>query len=315
MDDFGCAWEKNKSLEKAKQNIPLLSPIIFKKNHIRNNTDELLNDENISEFFIHAFQDDEVKLNLPLPPHKKTVNDFVFVFNGSMTKNLGIESFNLKKNDFLFTPKNNITTTEMTSADLEGFYGHFSDEFVGANSFLRTLHAQPNRPNYLRILPAEATILEFLLARIVQLYKNRKNNENDYRIIPFYLSAVFAELFLTLDHQQIPSNQHSELFLKFQVLVDQQFKQNLTIAEYASQLHVSPNHLNKRIKSETGKTTSELIKEITILEAKVLLLQTKMTVKEISNELGFNDDSYFSRLFKNETNYTPSNYRKMIDLS
>lgn len=302
-------------MEKTKQNIPLLSPIIFKKNHIKNNTDEMLNDENISEFFIHAFQDDEVKLNLPLPPHKKTVNDFVFVFKGSMTKNVGIESFNLEKNDFLFTPKNNITTTEKISDDLEGFYGHFSDEFVGANSFLRTLHAQPNRPNYLHISPTEVPILEFLLARIVQLYKNRKNKETDYRIIPFYLSAVFAELFLTLDHQQIASNQCSVLFLKFKSLVDQQFKQNLTIAEYASQLHVSPNHLNKRVKSETGKTTSELIKEVTILEAKVLLLQTKMTVKQISSELGFNDDSYFSRLFKNETNYTPSNYRKMIDLS
>ena len=302
-------------MKKAKQNIPTLSPVIFKKNHIQNNTDELLNDENISEFFIHSFKDDDVLLNLPLPPHKKTVNDFVFVFKGNMTKNLGIESFNLKENDFLLTPKNNITTTEFVSDDLEGFYCHFSDEFVGANSFLRNIHSQPNRQNYLHLSESEASIIKILLTRIVQLYKGRKNNQNDYRIIPFYLSTVFAELFLSLDHQDISSKRNSDLLINFKSLVHQHFKQNLTIKEYASLLHISPNHLNKRVKSETGKTTSEIIKEITVLEAKVFLLQTEMTIKEISSELGFNDESYFSRLFRNETNHSPSKYRKMIDLS
>ena len=197
-------------MKKTKQNIPTLSPIIFKKNHIKNNTDELLNDENIADFFIHSFKDDDVLLNLPLPPHKKTVNDFVFVFKGTMTKNLGIESFNLKENDFLFTPKNNITTTEFVSDDLEGFYCHFSDEFLGSNSFLRNLHSQPNRQNFLHISKSEVSILKLLLNRIVQLYKNRKNNPNDYRIIPYYLSTVFAELFLTVNHQEISAKQNSD---------------------------------------------------------------------------------------------------------
>lgn len=81
-----------------------------------------MNDDSITQFFIHSFKEDAVNLKLPLPPHKKTVNDFVFITNGSMTRNLGIESFELKKNDFLFTPKNSITTTEFVSADLEGFF-------------------------------------------------------------------------------------------------------------------------------------------------------------------------------------------------
>lgn len=57
--------------------------------------------------------------NLPLPPHKKTVHDFVFISNGNMIKSLGTTSYHLKKNDFLFTPKNNITTTEFVYGDLE----------------------------------------------------------------------------------------------------------------------------------------------------------------------------------------------------
>ena len=137
--------------KRLKLNIPTLSPKIFRKNYIKNNMDELLSDDSITQFFIHSFKDDDVYLNLPLPPHKKTVNDFVFISDGSMTKNLGIESFQLKKNDFLFTPKNNINTTESVSADLEGFYCHFTIEFIGPNPFMGTLHTQPSSQNYLHI--------------------------------------------------------------------------------------------------------------------------------------------------------------------
>lgn len=80
-------------MKKLKLNIPTLSPIIFRKNHIKNNIDELLNDDSIAQFFIHSFKEDAVNLKLPLD--KKTHNDFVFITNGSMTRNLGIESFEL----------------------------------------------------------------------------------------------------------------------------------------------------------------------------------------------------------------------------
>ena len=302
-------------MKKLKLNIPTLSPIIFRNNHIKNKTDELLNHDNITQFFIHSFKEDAVNLNLPLPPHKKTVNDFVFITNGSMTRNLGIESFQLKKNDFLFTPKNNITTTEYVSNDLEGFYCHFSDELLGVNPFLEILHNQPSSSNYLHISQNEASTLEFLLTRIVQLYKSQKENPNDYHLLSFYLSTVIAEFFLTYKNHVVTPRQNNDVVSNFKSLAHKHFKQNLDIKEYASQLNITPNHLNKLVKNETGKTASEIIKEIIILEAKVLLHQTKMTINEISMELGFEDASYFSRFFKNETNNSPSSYRKMIDLS
>lgn len=295
--------------------IPTLSPEIFRNNHIRNNADELLNDEHISQFFIHSFQDGDVSLNLPIPPHKKTVNDFVFITKGSMTRNLGIESFKLEKNDFLFTSKNSITTTEIVSNDLEGFYCHFSDEFIGSNPFMGTIHSQTSNLNYSQISNDEASSIEFLLGRILQLYKNQKSDDNNTRLISFYLSTVIAEVFLKTKNQALVSQQKNHVSIDFKRIVNANFKKNLSIKEYAGFMNITPNHLNKRVKKETGKTASEIIREVTILEAKVLLLQTKMTVNEISAELGLNDASYFSRLFKNETKSTPSDYRKMIELS
>jgi|SRR5690554_105597 len=299
----------------SKHNIPVLSPVIFKKDHIKNNTDAILDDDAITQFFIHSFQDDDVFLNLPLPPHKKTVHDFVFICNGSMTKSLGVESYQLKKNDFLFTPKNNITTTASVSSDLEGFYCHFSDEFIGANPFLGIWNTQPKSQNYVHVSDEAASHLAFLLSRMAQLYKNRKKNSNNDRLITFYLSTFIAELSLTVKKQEHEPRRQNDVVSKFMRLVHEQFKQNHKVEEYAEQLHITPNHLNKLLKKETGKTTSDIIKEITILEAKVLLLQTNLTINEISLELGFNDASYFSRLFKNETHFTPSKYRQMIDLS
>lgn len=302
-------------MSQSKPNIPVLSPIIFRKDYIQNNTDELLNDDAITRFFIHSFKDDNVALSLPLPPHKKTVHDFVFVSNGSMKKSLGVTSYHLKKHDFLFTPKNSITTTEFVSADLEGFYCHFSEDFIGVNPFLSTWMTQDSDQNYLHVSQEEAANLEFLLTRMVQLYKDQKTDVNKKRLIPFYLSTFLAELFLTVQKENPKPRRNNDVFTNFMRLVHQQFKQNWSIQEYAKQLNITANHLNKLVKEETGKTASEIISEIVILEAKVLLHQTKRSIHEISIELGFNDPSYFSRLFKNKTNSTPSNYRQMIDLS
>lgn len=302
-------------MKKLKLNIPTLSPVLFRDTHIENKSDALLNHDNITQFFIHSLKEDSVTLKLPIPPHKKTVHDFVFITKGSMTKTLGIETFQLKKNDFLFTPKHNISTIECIATDIEGFYCHFSEELLKKNPFLESLHTETNSQHYFHISQTEALNLTFLLTRMLELYKNRKSLPNDYRLLSFYLSTVIAELFLTYKSDVVPPNQHSDVLFNFKKLAYKQCKQNVSIKEYASQLNITPNHLNKLVKSETGKTASDIIKEIKILEAKVLLLQTTMTVNEISMELGFEDASYFSRFFKNGTSHSPSNYRNKIDLS
>lgn len=113
-----------------KKHIPLLEPHFFRETFIENLNKDMLNKGIINDFFIHSFREDVVKLKLPLPPHKKTVHDFVFIVNGEMTKSIGIDEFQLRANDFLFTPANQVTTTKRVHPSLEGFYCHFSDRFL-----------------------------------------------------------------------------------------------------------------------------------------------------------------------------------------
>ncbi|MEH0154484.1 AraC family transcriptional regulator [Limibacter armeniacum] len=297
-----------------KNRIPTLNPVVFRDSYIRNNSDELLNNANVNHFFIHSFKDDPVKLSIPLPPHKKTVNDFVFVTNGSMIMSIGIESFHLKKNDFLFTPKNNISSTEYMSPNLEGYYCHFSDDFIMANPFVKMWQSNDFDNNLIGVSDNLNIILS-LLSRIVELYKSDDESPNKEKVISFYVSTLMAEIFLISEKTAINGKKGNSTYLSFKNLVNKHLKERLSIKDYASLLHVSPNHLNKKIKNETGKAATEIINELTILEAKVLLLQSKRTVSEISVELGFNDVSYFSRFFKNKTQYSPLEYRNMIDMS
>lgn len=293
--------------------IPLLNPINFKEELIEESWSPLSR-LRVNEFFIHSFKDDVVPLKLPLPLHKKTVNDFALITKGSMTKTIGLESFSLHADQFLFTPKNSITTTKNVSVNLEGFYCHFSSDFIANNPFLKQWQTQSVLQNLLFLNEGEMEVLLSLLKRILFLYKEAKDNPQNYRLIQYYLSTFIAEISVISERKTSKISVHP-LIPKFRQLVNEKFKESKSVKFYADLLHVTPNHLNKIVKKETGKTTSDFIDHICILEAKVLLLQTNSSISQIAYELGYEDTSYFSRFFKRYTDTSPSSFRKMIDLS
>lgn len=79
--------------------------------------------------------------------------------------------------------------------------------------------------------------------------------------------------------------------------------------EYAKQLAVHVNHLNRALKETTGKTTSELIAERLTQEAVVLLKHTNWNVSEIAYTLGFEEPAHFNNFFKKRTQQTPTKFR------
>jgi len=84
------------------------------------------------------------------------------------------------------------------------------------------------------------------------------------------------------------------------------------VTTLASQLNLSPRYLSDLLKQETGKTAIELIHIYLINEAKNRLRSDDQRVSEIAYELGFEDLSYFSRLFKKETGVTPNQFKKHL---
>lgn len=75
---------------------------------------------------------------------------------------------------------------------------------------------------------------------------------------------------------------------------------------------MTPNALAKLTKSHFNKTLTDLIAERIVIEAKRELYLTDKTVKEIAYELGYEDEYYFSRFFKNRSEVSPQLYREMV---
>ena len=84
------------------------------------------------------------------------------------------------------------------------------------------------------------------------------------------------------------------------------------VSKIAARLNLSPRYLSDMLKQETGKTAIELIHIYLINEAKNRLRSDDQRVSEIAYELGFEDLSYFSRLFKRETGVTPNQFKKHL---
>ena len=74
-------------------------------------------------------------------------------------------------------------------------------------------------------------------------------------------------------------------------------------------LNISAPYLNEALKKVTGLPVTYWITHETMLEAKRLLFYTDLTVKEIAHQLGYEDHTYFSRLFKNSESTTPLAFR------
>ena len=83
------------------------------------------------------------------------------------------------------------------------------------------------------------------------------------------------------------------------------------VAQLADQLFISPRYLSDLLKQETGKTAMELIHIFLISEAKNLLRLKEKGITEIAYELGFENASYFTRLFKKQTGLKPLEFRNM----
>jgi len=94
--------------------------------------------------------------------------------------------------------------------------------------------------------------------------------------------------------------------------IEQHYKTKHSAADYAGLLHITPKALAKIAKTHFNKTLTALIAERIIIEAKRELYLTSKPVKAIAYELGFDDEFYFSRFFKTNTNVSPQLYRNTV---
>lgn len=270
------------------------------------------------KFFIVKVEDMIRLIKLPLPPTRATNHTFIYLTEGEAVMTIGSEIYKIFKDEGLFVPAGQVFSFQNVDIN-KGYLCNFHNDFImgkfGKKDLLKDFEFLNVWGNPRVTLDDQTSeyVLQ-LLKRIFLCYS--ENGLKSLNIIQSYFIALLCEIDRIykplLNHKQTKS---AALTNKFKELIFSNIKTKHLVTEYAALLNITPNHLNKIVKQITAKSPTKWIDEMLILEAKVLLYQTDLTISEIAAEIGIFDQSYFSRLFKKYEQITPLQFRKLIEKS
>lgn len=245
--------------------------------------------------------------------HKHTFYEILWTDKGVSKQTIDYKEYKVSPNSLFFISPNQVHQFEEwkplkggTILFTEDFFllSHNNREKLFELSFLDNFYANPcinlNRQDF-----AEVRTTIDLIAR------EHERKDSNPAITQSLLHILLAQVQRCVNKtsQRPVSKKYLVVFKQFKVLLDKYFAKNETAVFYAGQLHITPHHLNLVVKSVTGKTASEVIKARSMLEAKRLLTFSDLTVTEIATQLNYFDNSYFSKIFKAETNRTPLSFK------
>lgn len=152
-----------------------------------------------------------------------------------------------------------------------------------------------------------------LLNLIHSTFTRHPERPNVYRHL---FLALLARLEAEGDHH-LPPRQNSrtsayEAFRTFLSILEDNFRRNEGVGFYAGKMNTSVRNLNHLCSKVFGQSVSEIIETRKMIEARRLLLGTGLTVAEIGFSIGYNEKSYFTRVFRKRTGLTPTDFRSSV---
>jgi AraC family transcriptional activator of pobA len=133
-----------------------------------------------------------------------------------------------------------------------------------------------------------------------------------YQAFGLFMLETVALLKNNIDHSNLKLTRKEDLVMRFMKLLKEHFREERSVRYYADQLYISPKHLTKTVKEVTGKTGGELIDEMVVIEAKLLLDYLGHSIANVAESLHFSDQFSFSKYFKKQTGITPTAYRSRL---
>lgn len=264
---------------------------------------------NFNQFIIARLEESWPVIKLPLPPSRTSNHALILVTEGCAELTVGHHAYRVSAQELIIVPALQIFTIQSIQEDAVGFMCFFSQELLLSATtdvdfdFLK-LTGHPLVSLSERQMKHIGTIFDRLTLEYAE------NGAAKADLIRPYLAALLAEINRAyVGTLPAKTDAGDRLAQRFMDLLTTQVRENRFVSHYADHLNVSPNHLNKVVKHRTGQSPSAWIDERVVLEAKVLLFQSDLTIAQIAHELGFEDQSSFGKLFRKYTHLSPTDFR------
>ena len=191
----------------------------------------------------------------------------------------------------------------------------FSNEFLAMNNipfdFIQDLHLfsdfEQNPP--LELSNEELTKMTLLAEEAYRIYNSQIHLKHEALGALLKLILILCNNLCAIGTNSERPTSKQNMLGQFKALVNTHYKTWHTAQEYAQELAISADHLNRIVKQQTGKTAKQHIQSRLIIAAKRLLYFSKLSNKEIGYELGFSEPANFSAFFKKCTGKTPSQFK------
>ena len=255
-------------------------------------------------------------LNFPLK--LKTLISIVCI-GGELTITVDLVEHTLTSSSIMVVRPGHTLTGYRASDDFNGFLvlAPLSSINHSLPSFSRLLSCFlyfRDRP-IISITPSELAIQQHLHAAIISKQAQPHSPYKNNVLEALYQSVLYETLSIYTSHMDKDNSAEAklrrkeEVFYRFLLLVEESFSKERSVNYYAEKLNITPKHLSAVAKETSGHTAGEWIDSYVILEAKMLLQNSEMSIQEISSRLNFANQSFFGKYFKHHTGVSPKAFR------
>lgn len=279
---------------------------------------------NISQFkesaslngvYINSFSNHiQLNKNLINRPHSHNFYLCVLFTAGTGTHEIDFNSYTINPGKVFFL-KPGQTHFWKFETQPEGFIFFHSQEFYELKFLEHTLHSFPffyscQNPPVLELIPKK---LNELKVKFREAYTEYQQTNLELKIVTS-ITNIYIELTraytVDINLEKLYSPNYYNKLENLENLINTHFYKEKSPKFYADKLSITTKHLNRVVKKTINKTTSQLISERIILEAKRLIVHSHDNLANIAYTLEFSDYAYFSKFFKSKTGITPFDFRK-----
>lgn len=264
------------------------------------------------EFYVNTFKEHLKSHSFVEEPHRHDSYLMVFFTNGSGIHEIDFDSFKIKSGSLFVLQPGQMHHWSL-SEDIEGFVIIFSQELYN----LYFGHKKINDYNFYNSIlnRPEVDFKTEEIAKILPYFElliqeNNQHNKLQLDKMLNLLDCIHIEIARkygeTFSHQ---THSYNIKISAFEVLLEEHFRTQKLPSFYAEKLNITLKHLNRICNEILQKTATEVIMDRVILEIKRMLIDKQLAVNEVAYAVGYEDYSYFSRVFKKQTGISPTEFR------